>query len=492
MIRQTRYAAAVSLLLFLALMAGAARVQIIDAPEYDASPANRRHALTRYAQPRGDIYVDGRPVTGVRDTREKLRYERTYRDGELYAAVTGFASQKYGSTLLENAEDGILAGSDPGLAPLPLWGDLTRSLQPGGQVHTTIDPAVQRAAYRALDGRRGAAVALEPATGRILALVSSPGYDPELLSGNDRSVTAAWRRLGADADQPMLNRAIRRTYPPGSTFKVITAVAALESGTVTDIDEPTSTPAPYRLIGSTTLLRNESRGCADAPLREAFAQSCNTVFAKLGATVGAGAIASTATAFGFNDPDLAIPSPVVESTVPRRMDAAQAALSAIGQYDIRATPLQMAQVAATVANGGRPMRPYLVDRVADAAGETVDENEPEPGERAMGPRTAALLREMMTDAVTDGTGALAAIDGVRVGGKTGTAQHGAGNAENPYAWFISWARSAGADSPEVAVAVVVEEKAGEGAGEGEADRADISGGATAAPVAREMMRAALR
>ncbi|GAA1499743.1 penicillin-binding transpeptidase domain-containing protein [Streptomyces synnematoformans] len=483
MIRNTRIAAGCSLLLFLALLLGAARVQVLKAPEYDANPANRRQALERYAQPRGDIYAAGRRLTGSTDTRQGLRYERSYPDGRRYAAVTGFASQLYGSTLLEDTEDGILAGTDPRLAPLPLWGDLTRGRRPGGQVHTTVVPAVQKAAFRGLRGRKGAVVALEPATGRVLALVSSPGYDPALLSGNSPATTLAWDRFLADPAQPLLNRAIRQTYPPGSTFKVITAVAALESGVVTDVDAPTRTPNPYRLIGSTTLLRNESSGCADAPLREAFAQSCNTVFAKLGATVGTARIVATAEAFGFNE-GLEIPSPVLPSHVSTRMDPAQVALSAIGQYDTRATPLQMARVAATVAAGGRTMRPYLVERLADADGETVARTRPEAGEPVMSPGTAALLRQLMIDAVSDGTGGLAAIDGVTVGGKTGTAQHGVDNSERPYAWFVSWAQRPGTAVPEVAVAVVVEDA--------EADRADISGGGSAAPIARGVMRAALR
>ncbi|WP_181788798.1 peptidoglycan D,D-transpeptidase FtsI family protein [Streptomyces phytophilus] len=484
MIRNTRIAAACSLLLFLALLLGAARVQVLNAPEYDHNPANRRHALERYAQPRGDIYAAGRRLTGSADTRQGLRYERSYTDGRLYAPVTGFASQLYGATLLEDAEDRVLAGTDGRLAPLPLWGDLTRSRQPGGQVHTTVVPAVQKAAFRGLRGRKGAVVALEPATGRVLALVSSPGYDPALLSGNSPATTLAWDRLADDPAQPLLNRAIRQTYPPGSTFKVITAVAALESGVVTDIDAPTRTPSPYRLIGSTTLLRNESSGCADAPLREAFAESCNTVFAKLGATVGTERIVETAEAFGFNDGGLSLPSPVLPSHVNTRMDPAQVALSAIGQYDTRATPLQMARVAATIANGGRSMRPYLVDRLADAGGETVARTRPAYEETPMNPGTAALLRQMMIDAVTGGTGGLAAVDGLTVGGKTGTAQHGVDNSESPYAWFISWAQKPRTAVPGVAVAVVVEDA--------EADRADISGGGSAAPVARGVMRAALR
>ncbi|MCZ9337203.1 penicillin-binding transpeptidase domain-containing protein, partial [Streptomyces sp. TRM76130] len=202
-----------------ALLVNAARVQVVRAPEYDANPANRRPAIARYQQPRGDILVGGRPVTGSVDTGEHLRFERTYADGPMWAPVTGFASQEYGTTLLEHAEDGLLSGADPMLAPLPLWNDVTGFRNPGGDVVTTLHPGAQKAAYEGLGRRTGAVAAVEPATGRILALVSTPSYDPGELSGNGKTALRTWRRLNEDPDRPMLNRAVRRTYPPGSTFK---------------------------------------------------------------------------------------------------------------------------------------------------------------------------------------------------------------------------------------------------------------------------------
>ncbi|MEV6105210.1 penicillin-binding protein 2 [Streptomyces sp. NPDC051940] len=484
MIRCIRHVAAFGLLLLLALLVNASRIQVFHAEDYGDNPANRRNAIARWGQPRGDIYAGGVRLTGSVDTGEGLRYERTYLEGELFAPVTGYASQLYGTTMLEAAEDAALSGRDSRLAPLPLWGDLTRKLQPGAQIHTTVDPRLQRAGYEALGGRKGAVVAIEPATGRILALVSSPSYDPGVLSGNSSRVTEAWEGLLADPGQPLLNRATRQTYPPGSTFKVVTAAAALNTGIVGNIDAPTRTPSPYNLVGTRTLLRNEASGCADAPLRDAFTASCNTVFAKLGAMVGTPEMARTATAFGFNDDGLKIPSPVLPSVFGDDMDAAQVALSSIGQFDTRATPLQMASVAATVANGGIRMRPYLVDRIADGDGETVAENRPEAvGGPVMHGFTAELLQEMMVDTVQGGTGTRAAIEGAVVGGKTGTAQNGVDNSRKPYAWFVSWAKSPDDQVPRVAVAVVVEDA--------EARRADISGGGSAAPVAREVMIAAL-
>jgi peptidoglycan glycosyltransferase len=482
--RYIRRAAAFCVLLLVALLVNTAWLQVLQAPSYGGNPANRRPTIARYERPRGEILVGGRAVTGSRDTGEQLRYERTYADGPLYAPVTGFASQRYGTTFLEHAEDGVLSGSDPLVAGLPLFAGGTRARPAGGDVVTTIDPAAQRAAFDGLGGRKGAVAAVEPTTGRILALVSTPSYDPAELSGNGPAVAAAWARLTADPDQPLLNRAVRQTYPPGSTFKVVTAAAALDAGVVRDLDARTWSPDPYRLPGSTTRLVNEGEGCRNASLRHAFEWSCNTVFAKLGVDVGAEAMKETAERFGFNDSGLRIPFWVAPSTFDASADRAQLALSSIGQFNTRATPLQMAMVAAAVAAGGQVPTPYLVERTVRPGGGVVSAAGPRPLRQVMGPATAARLRELMCDVVTDGTGGNAAIPGAIVGGKTGTAQHGVGNSGTPYAWFVSWAQGVGDLSPRVAVAVVVEDAS--------ARRGDISGGGTAAPIARAVMEAVLR
>ncbi|MEU7643048.1 peptidoglycan D,D-transpeptidase FtsI family protein [Streptomyces huasconensis] len=484
MTRYIRHSSALCALLLLALLVNAARVQVVDSASLDGNAANRRPAIARFEEPRGDILVDGRPITGSKDTGEQLRYERTYNNGPLYAPVTGYASQMYGTTFLENAEDAILSGTDPMLAPLPLWNDVTGARNPGGTVETTIRAAVQRAAYSGLGGKRGAVAAVEPSTGKILALVSTPSYDPERLSGNGRAVAKAWRGLNGAADKPMLNRAIRQTYPPGSTFKVVTAAAALDSGAVTNPDAPTKSPSPYTLPGTNTRLTDEADGCAGASLRHAFQWSCNTVFAKLGVDTGLGPMVETARKFGFDGGGLRIPSPVSASYFDPTLDKAQLALSAIGQYETRATPLQMALVAAAVANGGSIKAPYLVERTTTDDGDVVSASGPRTLRQAMNPGTAARLREMMTQVVEKGTGANAAVPGATVGGKTGTAQHGIGNSGTPYAWFVSWAQAPQEPEPSVAVAVVVEEAS--------AERGDISGGGSAAPVAKAVMEAALK
>lgn len=483
MIRYIRRAAAFCLLLLVALLANAARIQLFEADELDDNPANRRNTIVRYDQPRGNILVGDRAVTGNKETGEQLSFERTYLHGPLYAPVTGYASQTYGTTLIENAEDGVLSGTDSLLAPLPFWDEFTRGRQPGGNVVTTVKESMQRAAYAGLSGRRGAVAALEPSTGRILALVSTPSYDPERLSGTGSAVTDAWTRLNAAKSLPMLNRAIRQTYPPGSTFKIVTAAAALDARVVRDADAPTDTPSPYVLPGTRTTLPNEATGCEQASLADAIRVSCNTVMAHLGVEVGLEGMVEAAGRFGFNETGLRIPSGVARSNFDTDMSNDQLALSSIGQFNTTATPLQMAMVAAAVANHGDLRVPYLVDRVTTADGDTVQQQGPRSYERAMSPSTAVQLQRMMVDVVENGTGSNAAIDGVKVGGKTGTAQHGIDNSGLPYAWFISWAQAPDSGRPAVAVAVVVEDAS--------ADRADISGGGSAAPIARAVMEAAL-
>ncbi|MEU7555404.1 penicillin-binding transpeptidase domain-containing protein [Streptomyces sp. NPDC044571] len=483
MIRYIRWCAYFCAALLLALLVNVARVQVWESAAYGANPANKRPAIARYAEPRGDILVEGRPVTGSRDSGQLLRHERTYADGPLYAPVTGYSSQTYGTSFVERAEDRILSGTDPGLSAFPLWYELSRGRPAGGNAATTLRSAVQRAAYTGLAGKRGAVAALEPATGRILALVSSPSYDPGTLSGTGAAVKAAWARLNADPARPMLNRALRETYPPGSTFKIVTAAAALDAGVVTDADAPTRTPDPYPLPGTRTLLPNAATGCEDASMAEAVRWSCNTVMAKIGVQVGLRRMVEAARRFGFNDDGLRVPSWVSRSNFDTDMSQDQLALSSIGQFNTRATPLQMAMVAAAVADGGELRAPYLVDRTTRGDGGPVRRGVPRSLGRAMSPATALQLQELMVKVVEDGTGRNAAIRGAVVGGKTGTAQHGVGNAGTPYAWFIGWAKAEDAPLPGVAVAVVVEDAS--------AVRGGVSGNGAAAPIARAVMEAAL-
>ncbi|MFE7664188.1 peptidoglycan D,D-transpeptidase FtsI family protein [Streptomyces celluloflavus] len=469
------------LVLVLALMGWVTWIQGARASAYEEDPHNPRVAIGRYAAPLGNILVDGKPVTGSTATSSDLKYKRTYKNGPLYAPVTGFASQIYGSNQLESLYGDILDGSDSRLRnPVDT---LTRQRAKGGDVATTIDSAVQEAGYRALGGKTGAAVALDPATGRILGMVSTPSYDPGTFAGSGGADQRAWQALAADKNKSDLNRALRQPLPPGSTFKLVVAAAALENGLYSSVDEPTDSPDPYVLPHTRTTLTNEnaSAPCANADIRTALQYSCNTVFAKMAVDLGKDKVAAQAEKFGFNDGKVDTPVRAAKSVYPTDMDAAQTALSGIGQFNDQATPLQMAMVTSAIANGGELMSPQLVDKVTDGGGKTIEQTAPRTYGKAMSARTAEQLRSAMETVVDKGTGSNAKIGGLTVGGKTGTAQHGVDNSGTPYAWFVSYAQDA--KGRQVAVAVMVEDS--------NASRNEISGNGLAAPIARAMMKAAL-
>ncbi|MEV7177353.1 penicillin-binding transpeptidase domain-containing protein [Kitasatospora sp. NPDC093679] len=479
-----RRAGTFCLLLIVALAAQATRVQVFQADAYNHNKANQRLTVERYDQPRGNILVAGEPVTGSTPTGGRYDYKRTYTDGPAWAAVTGYASQVFGTTQLEGVYDDLLSGADDRLSGWAVWDAVARGQNPGGDVHTTLDPAAQRAALRGLGRQQGAVVAIEPATGRILALASTPSYDPGSFAGSSAADREAWTKLRADTDQPMLNRALRQIYPPGSTFKVVTAAAALASRTVTDIHAPTGAPYPYVMQGTTTELVNDSRACDEAGLSldEAMIGSCNSTMGWLGTQVGLQKMVSTAQSFGFNDAALDVPVRAARSNFDTRMNTSQVALSSIGQYDTAATPLVMAMVAAGIADNGTVMRPQLVDKLTRSDGTVVQLMHPQTYRQAVSPAVAAQVQQLMVDVVEEGTGSRARIPGAVVGGKTGTAQHGTGNGGTPYAWFIAWARPADSGGvPPVAVAVVV----------ADSEATDVTGGTLAAPIARSVLRAVL-
>ncbi|MEZ0064121.1 peptidoglycan glycosyltransferase [Streptacidiphilus sp. MAP12-20] len=472
------------LLLVLALMIRANWVQGVDASALNANTHNQRTVIEAYSYPRGDIIVGGQPVTkSLLVNGNKYKYRRAYVNGPMYAPVTGFSSQAYGSNLLENVEQQVLAGTDSRLFFRNTLDMLTGKQKQGGNVVTTIDPKVQQAGWDGLQGKKGAAVALDPTTGAILGLVSFPSYDPTSIAGVTGDFQKNWTTLNADTNQPMLNRALRQTYPPGSTFKLITAAAALETGQVTDINAATSTPETYQLPNTTTQLTNEAGdvGCLNASINDALRISCNTVFGKLGAEIGTNRMVEEAQKFGFNNSGLTIPVGVAGSNYDTKMDLAQTALSSIGQFDTRATPLQMAMVAAAISNDGSLMKPYLVAQERSANNSVISQAQPQQLSQATTPDVASKLQTMMVNVVQNGTGTTAQIPGVQVGGKTGTAQHGVNNKDNPYAWFVSWAK--GPNGKQIAVAVVVEDSG--------TVRSDISGMHLAAPIAKAMMQAYL-
>ncbi|MFE6701638.1 peptidoglycan D,D-transpeptidase FtsI family protein [Streptomyces sp. NPDC057718] len=456
-------------------------LQYVRADELNSHKYNRRVEIERYAHERGDIIVDGKAITGSAETEDSdFRYKRVWKNGPLWAPVTGYSSQAFDSSQLENLEDGILTGNDDQLFFDRTLSMFTGDKKRGGNVVTTLNGDAQKAAFKGLGEKKGAVVALDPKSGAILALASTPSYDPSVFAGNSMKDSENRQKLLKDKDKPMLNRALRETYPPGSTFKVVTAAAALENGLYDDIDAKTESPLPWTLPQSTTPLSNEGNiPCEDATLREALRWSCNTVFGKMSDDLGNKKMIEQTDKFGFNK----------EVFTPVRADASiypednrpQNAMAGIGQASNRTTPLQMAMVASAIANDGKLMEPYMVAERQAPNLDPVYTHDPKELSRALSGENAQKVQQMMETVVKDGTGTNAQIPGVTVGGKTGTAQHGLNNSEKPYAWFISYAKTDNG-SP-VAVAVVVED--------GNANRDDISGGGLAAPIARDVMKAVI-
>ncbi|MFB7356499.1 peptidoglycan D,D-transpeptidase FtsI family protein [Streptomyces gardneri] len=472
-------------LLVLALLLRDNWLQFVRADELSSHSSNKRVQIERYANPRGNIVVDGKPITGSADSQDPFyKYKRTYTDGPMWAPVTGYASQAYDANQIEKIEDGILTGNDDRLFFDRTLAMFTGEKKKGGDVVTTLSGAAQKAAYKGLGNNTGAVVAIEPSTGKILALASTPSYDPTSFAGYSGKDEKAWVALEKDKTKPKQNRAIREIYPPGSVFKVVTAAAALESGKVTDINAATETPEGWKIPLSRVPMKNHSGGCANASLNEALRVSCNSVFAKLGDDVGRDKMVEMAEKFGFNAEQFT-PVRSAASVYDKQADRGGNALSSIGQFNTATTPLQMAMVTAAIANDGKLMKPYMIDKLVAPNLDVIKQNDPEEMSRPVSPENAQKLQQMMENVVSKGTGAKADLnmDGVRVGGKTGTAQHGEKNAKRPYAWFISYAKT-DQGSP-VAVAVIVEDAEG-------TNREDISGGGLAAPIAKAVMKAVIK
>lgn len=484
-----RRVAVTIMVLIVLLLANATITQVFTADGLRADPRNQRVLLDEYSRQRGQITAGGQLMAYSVATDGRFRFLRTYPNPDVYAPITGFYSLGYSSTGLERAEDAILNGSDERLFGRRLADFFTGRDPRGGNVDTTINPQVQQAAWDALqhgcsDGPcKGSVVALEPSTGKILAMASSPSYDPNRLATHDLNAQSeAWQQLRDNEQSPLLNRAIAETYPPGSTFKVITTAAALQSGSTPDTQLTAAPRIP--LPDSTATLENFGGApCGPGPtasLREAFAKSCNTAFVELGIKTGADKLKATAQAFGLDTPPAAIPLQVAESTTGPISDGAALGMSSIGQRDVALTPLQNAQVAATIANDGIAMRPYLVDSLKGPDLTTIATTAPAQERRAVSPQVAATLTDLMVAAeqVTQQKGAIA---GVQIASKTGTAEHGTDPRNTPpHAWYIAFAP---ASDPKVAVSVLIEDGG---------DRLSATGGALAAPIGRATIAAALR
>lgn len=475
-------AAVACLLMFGLLLVNINYLQGVRAEELREDARNTRNFYARYEIERGRITAGDKVLAESVDTGDsRFRFQRRYPEGEVYGHVTGFFSPESESGI-EAAYNDLLDGSSPSLLIRRSLDLFTNKPTRGASVDLTIVPKAQEAAHNALrqSGKRGAVVALNPKTGAILALVSLPSYDPnELSKPNKAQVFARYDKLDKNRNKPLLNRALNQTYPPGSTFKVVTAAAFLEDDDSRNGQTIVDAPAVLDLPNTTADLPNSGGaacGTGRVPLVFALERSCNTPFGKIGMDLGYDAMQEQAERFGVGEP-LSVPMGVSPSDFGPEEDAAALAQASIGQRSNRMTPLQMAMVAAGIANDGTVMKPYLVDKIADSEGGEVETADPEELTEAVSPETAEKLRRMMVSVVQNGTARAAQIPGVEVGGKTGTAETAAGQA--PHAWFISFAP---ANNPKVAVSVIVES--------GSAGN-DASGGATAAPIAKAVIEAVL-
>lgn len=480
---QIRKIFVIVLLMFALLGVGVTNTQFISASSLNADARNQRTILHAAETDRGPIIVDKTAIASSEREEDSKRYVRTYAEGPLYAPVTGyFSSVGNASTGIEAAEEDVLDGQSQTLLGQRLRNLLTGQNRQGGGVSLTLNSQMQKAAAEALGNRKGAVVALDAKTGAVLAMYSSPTFDPNQLASSDASaVTDAFSTLSSDPNNPLLNRAISQRYAPGSTFKILTTIALIENG-VADPDMHMPSPVSTTLPGTATEVSNiESSTCGDGnpTLTEAFARSCNTTFVLASEQLTNQQLVDVTNRFGFGR-ESQIPLTVTPSVFPADADAAQLAMSSIGQYTVQTTPLQMAQVAQAIANDGQMMTPYLIDSIVDADNQVVRTNSPTDAGRPISSETASKLRAMMEAVVSQpyGTGTTMALPNVAVAAKTGTAETGNGDRAN--AWAVGFAP---ADNPRIAFAVLVE---------GDDTNPTPHGGDVAGPIARALLEAGLQ
>ena len=451
------------IVLFVILGISSTIIMVVRANSLNADSRNMRALYHEYAAPRGAILASDGTVMAMSDPiDDSFQYQRKYMNGNVYAPVTGYYSiTSPADRGIEASRDRLLSGQSDSL-----WMDRAKSLFTGTQnkgasIETSINPRVQETAYRMLGGMSGSVVAIEPSTGRILAMVSTPSYDPGALTGHDSSdASKAYQELASRADNPMLNRATSQLYPPGSTFKVVVAAAALESGQYSP-DSEIPAGASYTLPGTAYDMTNAT-ATGDGvngkiSMQDALAYSSNTAFSQLGVSLGGKTIADQAKKFGYGSTitldgtnSSGSPMRAVASKFPGEQTPDKIALASIGQGDTLATPLQDAMIAAAVANGGKLMQPTLVDRVRSSDLSVISETTPSVYSQTFSADTSQALTQMMEGVTTKSYPDLQ-IPGMQVASKSGTAQIGADNTSND-GWMIGFAP---ADKPKVAVAVVV-------------------------------------
>ena len=454
------------LAMFVLLLINVNYLQAFESSSLATKPGNIRVFNQQFQYQRGSILAAGdNGDTKIAESRLTKGhagiYQRFYPDGPAYAPVTGYDSI-YGATGIEAAENNDLSGTAPSLEVHNLVSLITGKPKLGATVALTISPRAQTAAYQALSqsGHSGAVVAIDPQTGAILARASFPTYDPNgyaTLSGTKLNKVDAANR--ANPSEPLLNRAVEQSYPPGSTFKIITSAAALSTGKVASQNATLPAPNSLPLGNGNTLINDGGETCGDGnpPMIQAFWLSCNTAFGKLGQQLGGATLVKYANLFGANSSTLKVPLPVAASVIPTETDPAFEAFAAIGQHDDQVTPLQEAMIAATIANHGTLMTPYLVKQVIAPDGSTVQNASPTQLSQAVTPAVASEIQAMMVQVTQNPAGtayatANSSVAGVEIAGKTGTAQNGINNSGLDDAVFTSFAP---ASNPQIAVGVIV-------------------------------------
>lgn len=480
--REMKRVSGLVLAMFLALLVSTSILQVFQADSLNANDRNTRTLYDSYSRQRGPILVGGQPIAQSVPTADKYKFQRSYSNGPLYSSVTGYFTQNQGSTGIEAALNEKLSGTSSTQFLNNLNSLVTGKNPQGDSVEVTIDPVAQQAAYDALGDKQGAVVVLEPKTGRVLAMVSKPDFDPNQLAMHDtEQVIKNYTTLLDAAGDPLINRTINGNMdPPGSSFKPVVTAAALGTGKYTK-DSRLPNPSALTLPGTNTQIHNAWFGACGAgdtaSIETAQVLSCNIPFAELGMQLGSRTIREQAEKFGFNQ-SLSIPVKVSPSVYKATADPAQLAMSAFGQFDDRATPMQMAMVSAAIANRGTLMYPNLVDSIKTSDLKEEQGFQPKELSQATSPEVAETIAQMMVTGVNSGAASNARIDGVSVGGKTGTAQNGP---SDPYTlWFTGFAP---AESPRFAVAVVVQNGGGLGQ--------DGDGNTVAAPIAKKVLEAVL-
>ncbi len=472
--RQILHLFTLVVVLFGLLVVFTSRWTIFEQDDLDSHAANRRPLLEQQRIPRGDILArDGTVLahSNASGSGSNRIYTRTYPEEGLFAHAIGYSYIERGQAGLERSRNDELTGEKNEFTSL--FDEILSRSREGDDVHSTLDPAAQREAIAALGGQTGSVVALEPSTGRVRVMVSIPDYDP-----ND--IPDRFSELNQQEGSPIFNRATQARYPPGSTMKVVTAAAALDSGEYQP-DSIVSGESPKTISGA-PLINSGGADFGPIPLTTALTNSVNTVWAEVGEEIGSETVYEYMERFGFNtEPPLDYPRSQMtpsgvfdeDGDLLDQDDPVDIGRVAIGQERLQVTPLQMAMVVAAVGNDGVLMKPRLTDRVVDKDGRVTERIEPDEEERVIGEESATQLAGMMADVVNEGTGTAAALSGIQVAGKTGTAE--VDNGASNQAWFVAFAP---VDEPQMAIAVTVERTTGQG-------------GTVAAPIAKRVLEVLL-